>query len=346
MIERVYVTDATKSGEDEPKPKRLTKIVGWIEERGETAIALAVAVSATIYAALGKVDTVGELAPLVLGVLVVMALALVIERERRIKESQRLDRIAGDLGRTAEGIEILGTPTPYHVILSESLWEIEANGNAHTTRLKRLRFTQDDVIAVTEWHRGDGKIESIDRLVGKAKPVEDTPAEDQRDSLKATQVIHTFPSRGRELGLVPLDRAYVRDEECDYVIDRRSKGLFPKNPDRSWVTILESTSLVRIVVRWADRHPTEVRLIRQHGPSAGRPLKFPPTTRDDGRTEFRISIPEPRLGEQIGVEWDWPPTTKQELPSTEQVEPVARLKWFVSAKYRRERKAKNAHGQR
>lgn len=335
------MADVTKDGEGKPKRNPLVTIVSWVETRGETATALAVAIAAAIYAGLGKVDKVEKLAPLLLGVLVVMALAMVIERERRIKESDRLDGMAKDIERTAEGIEILGTPTPYHVVRSESIWEIKGNGDAHTTRLKRLRFTQDDVIAVVDWYRGEGTLTNVDRLVGKAKPVEDTPVEDQRTSLNATKVVHTFPSRGRELGLVPLDRAYVRDEECDYVVDRRTQALFPKNPDRAWISVLESTSLMRIVVRWSDRHPTEIRLMRQHGPSAGRPMKFPPERRDDGRTQFRINIPEPRLGETIGVEWDWPPPAPEDAPAppSRKVEGLSRVKWLTSADYRRELRA-------
>jgi len=335
------VADVTNNGKEKPKRNPLATIASWVEARGETAIALAVSIAATIYAGLGKVDKVEQLAPLLLGVLVVMALAMVIERERRIKESDRLDGMAEDIGRTAEGVEILGTPTPYHVVVSESIWEIEGNGDAHTTRLKKLRFTQDDVIAVVDWYRGEGTLTDVDRLVGKAKPLEDTPVEDQRASLNATKVVHTFPSRGRELGLVPLDRAYVRDEECDYVVDRRTQGLFPKNPDRAWISVLESTSLMRIVVRWSDRHPTEIRLMRQHGPSAGRPLKFTPERRDDGRTQFRINIPEPRLGEIVGVEWDWPPPAPEGTPEppSKQAQGLSRVKWLTSAAYRRENRA-------
>ena len=338
------MTDVTKNGKDGPRRRPFAAIASWIEARGETAVALGGAIAATIYASVNKITKVEDLAPVILGVLVVIAVAMVIERERRIKEGKRLDRLKKDIERTLEGIEILRTPTPYHVILNESVYDIEANGDANAARLKKLRFTQDDVIAIVDWWRGEGDPESVERLVGKAKPIETTPPAAQRAHLKATDVVHKYESRARKVGLVPLDRAYVRDEECDYVVDRRHKGLFPKNPDRAWIAVLESTTRVRMVVRWSERHPTEIRLIRELGTASGRPMKFTPERLDDGRSRFRIDIPEPQLGERIGVEWDWPAPsekTPEETPTgAQQVQRFRRIRWLFSAKYRQEHRAK------
>jgi len=259
-----------------------------------------VGIAAAVWAFLGKITTIEQLASATLGVLAVIAISMVIERERRLKDRNRTRKILEEIQRTGDAVEVFASPTPYHVLVNESVWEIEANGDAKARRLKKLRFTQDDVITVTDWYRGDGSLSDTQYLVGEPP------------NLRPTEVVHTFPSRGRACALIALDRAYMRDEVRDYVVQRSGKAIFPKNPDRIWVAVLESTSLVRVVLRWSGRLPTEVRLIRQMDMAPGRPVKFVPNTLADGRSEFRAEIPEPRQGERIGVEWDWPHEDDQE----------------------------------
>ncbi|HEY8808648.1 MAG TPA: hypothetical protein VIM28_01385 [Solirubrobacterales bacterium] len=217
-----------------------------------------------------------------------------------------MKKVLEEIQRTGDAVAVLASPAPYHVLVNESVWEIDGNGDAKAFRRKQLRFTQDDVITVTDWYRGDGGITNADFFVGEGtdsiaqgKPIDTA-------KMRPAKVVHTFPSRGRKCALVALDRAYMRDEVRDYLVKREGKGVFPQNPDRVWIATLESTALVRMILRWSDRLPTEVRLIRQMDTVSGRPVKLMPVQLEDGRSEFKAEIPEPRQGERIGVEWDWP----------------------------------------
>jgi hypothetical protein len=280
------------------------KLGRWIEDRGDTAAALAVGIAAAIAAFLGHIKDVDKLAEAMLTVLVIIAVSMVIERERRLKDRRRLAKILDEIQRTGDAVEVLASPTPYHVLINESIWEIAGNGDVRAIRRKRLRFTQDDVVTVTDWYRGDGSLGETKFFVGEGPDsidIESTAI----GHMHPAKVVHEFPSQGRDCALVALDRAYMRDEVRDYVVSRKGTGIFPKNPDRIWIATLESTSLLRIVLRWSERLPTEVRLIRQVDSAPGRPIKFVPTT-SDGRSEFKTEIPEPRQGERIAVEWDWP----------------------------------------
>jgi membrane protein implicated in regulation of membrane protease activity len=226
-----------------------------------------------------------------LGVLVVVALSLVRERTLRLTASKRIDEVLDESLRTREDVKLLDSGHPYQVVVSESTWDIEENGDSHVVRWKKLRFAQNDVIAVVDWSTGDGTLVDTKYTPGKR--------------------VHTFNVDGRQSALVALDRTYARDEEQDLLIERTRKGVFMKTPDRIWVHCLDPTSVMRATVRWPlGRPPSQVRLIRRSDRDSGRPVVVQPIKSADDRLEFTAEVPEPTRGERLCIEWDWNPPTQ------------------------------------
>lgn len=225
--------------------------------------------------------------------LVVVALSLVRERTLRLSASKRIDEALVEVLRTREDVKLLDSGHPYHVIVSESTWDLHEDGSAHVIRWKKLRFAQNDVIAVVDWAAGDGDVTQTTYQPG--------------------HVVHTFVVDGRNSTLVALDRPYARDEEQDLLIERTRRNAFLKNPDRVWGVCLDPTSLMRVTVRWPQaRPPRAVRFLRRSDSEPGRPVVVQPVRSDeDGRLEFTGEIPEPAKGERMCIEWDWEPPTGQ-----------------------------------
>jgi hypothetical protein len=223
-----------------------------------------------------------------LGVLVVVALSLVRERTLRLNASKRIDQALAEVVRTREDVKLLDSGHPYHVVVSESTWDIHDDGSTHAIRWKKLRFAQNDVIAVVDWAGGDGDTEQTTYNPGKA--------------------VHTFVVDRRNSTLVALDRPYARDEERDLLIERTRQNAFLKTPDRIWVFCLDPTSLMRATVRWpTTRPPQAIRFLRRSDSEPGRPVVVQPVKGADGRLEYTAEIAEPIRGERMCIEWDWEP---------------------------------------
>jgi len=271
--------------------RRTREALAWVGDRLDPLAALVAGFAAVVAGLFGLIHG-DELTTATLGVLVVVAFSLVHERTLRLNASRRIDEVLGAVGKTHDAVKVLDIGAPYHVVISESTWDISEDGSARVVRWKKVRFAQDDVIAVVDWYTGDGTIGAPTYKPGKA--------------------VHPFVSDGRTCMLVALDRPYARDEERDLIIERTVEGAFPKNPDRVWTMVLDSTSLLRMVVRWpATRPPTAVRLHRRSDLDRGKPTTVHPVMSDDGRLEFTAEIQEPERGERMGIEWDWepPPTS-------------------------------------
>lgn len=223
-----------------------------------------------------------------LGVLVVVAFSLVRERTLRLNASKRIDEALSEVLRTREDVKLLDSGHPYHVVVSESTWDLRDDGSARVIRWKKLRFAQNDVIAVVDWASGDGATTQTTYQPGK--------------------VVHSFVVDGRNSTLVALDRPYARDEEQDLLIERTRRDAFLKDPDRVWVFCIDPTSLMRITVRWPTaRPPRAIRFLRRSDSELGRPVVVQPIKGEDGRLEFTAEIPEPVRGERMCIEWDWEP---------------------------------------
>jgi hypothetical protein len=267
--------------------QRLKPALLWAWDHLDPLAALLAGAAATLAGLFGWLEG-EELSTATLGVLVIVALALVHERTLRLSASERIDEVLAEVHKTRASVSVLDLGTPYHVIENDSMWDIHENGDAHARRRKLLRFAQDEVVSVVDWFRGDGEVTNITYLPGKP--------------------VHEFALDGRACTLVALDRPYVRDEEADFIVERDVKGVFTKTPDRIWVVTTDSTSLVRTGVRWpANRPPTAVRFFRKTDTERQKPVTVAPTLGADGRMEFVTEIQEPEPGERICIEWDWDP---------------------------------------
>jgi hypothetical protein len=269
----------------------LTRGAKWVLGRLDAIAALLTGGAAAVFAAKG--DLKGQdLAAVTLTVLTVVALSLVVERGLRLKASNGIEEVLDELHKTRDAVRVLESGSPYHVVESDSTWDIQDDGSTKLVRRKRLRFAQDDVVTVLDWLKADGKIKDI-----KYRPLPGNR-------------IHTYDSDGREHTLVALDRPYAREEELDFFVERTIEQCFVKTPDRTTVHALESTSLIRMTVRWPiGRPPRAVRFYRRTDAERRKPVVPPVIQGQDGRMEVTIDAQDPGRGERICLEWDWEPPT-------------------------------------
>jgi hypothetical protein len=267
----------------------LTRGAKWVLGRLDALAALLTGGVAAVLAATG--DLAGQdLAAVTLTVLTVVALSLVVERGLRLKASHGIEEVLDELHKTRDAVRVLESGSPYHVVESESTWDIQDDGTAKLLRRKRLRFAQDDVVTVLDWLKADGKVNDI-----KYRPL-------------PGRRIHTYDSDGRKHTLVALDRPYGRDEELDFYIERTIEQCFVKSPDRTTVHALESTSLIRMTVRWpVARPPRAVRFYRRTDAERRKPVVPPVVKGPGGHMEVTIEAQDPGRGERICLEWDWEP---------------------------------------
>lgn len=276
------------SGQDEDgwgKFEWLKRMLEWAGGHLEPLAALVAGAVAALAGLFGLLEG-DALTTATLGVLVVVALSLVRERTLRLNASARIDEVLVEAIRTREDVKLLDSGHPYHVVVSESTWDLHEDGGAHVVRWKKLRFAQDDVIAVVDWSTGDGTIHDTKYTPG--------------------ELVHSFVVDGRNCKLIALDRPYARDEERDLLVERTMRDAFLKDPDRIWVVCLDPTSLMRLTVRWpAMRPPRAVRFLRRSDIDRGKPVSVQPNPSQDGRLEFTAEISEPERGERMCIEWDW-----------------------------------------
>lgn len=292
----------------------LKTTLGWIGVRLDVLAALLAGAAAAVSGAFGDASS-HALTTATLGVLTVVALSLVLERSLRLKANERMQDVLNEAKSTHDAVQILNSGVPYHVVESDSAWDIAEDGSARSVRRRLLRFAQDDAISVVDWITADGQIQDTKYTPGKA--------------------VHEFVSDGRKLTLVALDRPHARDEEREFTVERSVRGAFLKNPDRGWVIALDPTSLMRITIRWPrERPPKAVRFLRRTDTDRGKPVIVAAAIGKDGRSEFTAEVREPARGERIGVEWDWDPPPAPAVPTAAPISYVsapdgllARLLW-------------------
>jgi hypothetical protein len=274
---------------------------GWVFGRLDTLTALIGGGIAAAFAAKGSL-TGHDLAAATLSLLALVAFSMVVERSLRLKASMGIEKIRtdieevrDDIQKTREALRVLESGSPYHVTISESTWDLNHDGGVSLLRRKHLRIAQDDVVTVLDWLKADGEV-----VENKYRPLPGKP-------------VHTYDSDGRQHVLVALDRPRMRDEELDFFIERKVERAFVGNPEQVLIVAYESTSLVRMTVRWpATRPPTEVRFYRRSDAERRKPVVLRTTKTDDGREQVEIDAQNPSLGERICIEWDWEPPTPGE----------------------------------
>jgi hypothetical protein len=298
---------------DKQFTREASRALLWIGRRLDTVAALVGGVIAIILVATGGAESPKDLASITLGVLTVVAFSLVVERSLRFKSTDEIAEVRDQLGEIRKEVEmthqtllVMDSGTPYQVVESDTTWDIKDDGSVFVKRRKRLRFSQEDVVTVVDWVKGDGTVDEI-----KYRPsAEGSP-------------IHTYVNDGRKFSLIALDRPYRREEELDFVTERTVKDCFVKTPDRTIVVPLEATSVVKMRVVWPPAHPPRaVRHFRRTDTEREKPSTIQTTPREDGRTEAVIEAQRPTLGERVCIEWDWEPPTPQTAASTNGSEPA------------------------
>jgi membrane protein implicated in regulation of membrane protease activity len=269
--------------------KEATRAAGWVFGRLDTLAALLGGAIAAVLAAKGGLKG-QDLGTAILSLLSVVAFSMVVERSLRLKASHGIDDVRADLKKTREALRVLESGSPYHVTVNESTWDIGADGTANLERRKHLRFSQDEVVAVLDWLKADGVVQNIQYRPPPGKR------------------IHSYDSDGRQHVLVALDRPYARDEELDFYIERTVEHCFVKTPDRVTVYAIESTSLIKMTVRWPlDRPPRAVRFYRRTDAERRKPVTLQAQKGVNGRAEVQVDAQDPDPGERICIEWDWDP---------------------------------------
>lgn len=269
--------------------------------RLDALAALAAGITAVILVGTGSNEKPKDLAAITLAVLSVVAFSLVVERSLKFKSGKEIEEVRDEVKKIHQALRVLESGSPYHVTESESTWDIRDDGSVFARRRKHLRFSQEDVVTVIDWVKGDGAIKSISyHPSAKVDP------------------IHRYVNDGRQYSLIALDRPYGREEELDFVIERTMERCFVKTPDRVIVVPLESTSLVKMKVRWPkDRAPSAVRFTRRTDTERQTPSSLQITRGEDDRPESQVDVQRPERGERLCIEWDWNPPEVPAPPSTE-----------------------------
>jgi hypothetical protein len=259
----------------------------WAGRRLHSILALVAAVVAVVGTEAGWFEGTKELAVVTLGVLTVVALALLIERGLPLSIRDELREMRGVLDRTRGDVGTLQTGSAYHVLRDESEWDITSGGDeSQTKRTRLLRFTQDQVITLLDWARGDGTGNST---YSCGEPLKD------------------FKLDGRHYRLLLLERFYNRGDELEFTVRRTSKGMFPKKTDRVTIEALHVISVLKMTVRWpVERPPTAVRFRKTSAAGTHQTEAVTDAVRlRDGRREYSVTAHAPELGSLTVVEWDW-----------------------------------------
>jgi hypothetical protein len=257
-------------------------------ERYDTLIPL-LAGAAT--AVLGFAQVLGVQA-LIEATLVVLAALGFAQYKAHSRDVELEGELAGvrDLVADANSyMQVLASGEPYHVLRSETIWDLNTHDAARVPSIKhkRIRFDQNGMLAIRDYSRPDGSVDGYDC----------TPYKRVRE----------FPNGPRTEFLIALDRIYNRGDEIDFDVRRTLIGSFQGTTEHVGVTITEPCQHVVLVVIWPQtRAPSEVWY--EHGLARYARVDVPlqALSSRDGRSEFRLAINEPQQGDQITIYWKWP----------------------------------------
>jgi hypothetical protein len=145
--------------------------IDWVDENSVHVLIAVVGVAAAIVLNVAGVLRLTGLIDTTLGLLVVIAGALLFDRRARdqlestvststssVEEAVTGARngIERALGELAEKVERLQLADHYKVLSSASTWDItEGGAKAVTTKIRRLRFLRDRMVAVTDFGKVD-----------------------------------------------------------------------------------------------------------------------------------------------------------------------------------------------
>jgi len=260
----------------------------WLGSRAHSALALVAAIVAVVGTELEWFTSTKDLTAVTLGVLTVVALALLIERGLPLSIQKDLRNLGDSVGQARGDIAALHTGSAYHVLEDKSAWEIEKRGEiSKVVRTKKLRFAQDGVITLLDYAGGDG--------TGRSEYSRGTPVKD-------------FKLDGRDFRLLLLERFYNRGDELDFEVRRTAKDRFPRATERVRIEARHVIFVLRLSVRWSsERLPTAVRLRTRTptGQTTTTIVTGEVKTDSAGCKEYSVAVNEPELGGETAIEWDW-----------------------------------------
>jgi hypothetical protein len=221
-------------------------------------------------------------------VLLLVALAISVIRERRER------RTLGN--RVENALMISRADKPWQVLDEQLCWDLSAPDYAKATAKKQLQFMQDEVLSVYEYRFNPSGTVLRHECRGGARG----------DPMTALPIIQKdFPGPGsRVYRIISLQRVWRRGQIMLFESERELKDSFPNTTERVTKEISVPTARLSVRVVWPPgRKPTALWLERGEDPPLnvlGR-LKSAP----ENRSCCEEMIPDPKVGERIIISWTW-----------------------------------------
>jgi hypothetical protein len=181
----------------------------------------------------------------------------------------------------------------YEILTSQLIWNLEAQDGslARVTKRNRVRFIQNNVLAIPDYIWGDGAMSS-DYTCTPGKKV----AEHQEGAKNCV--------------VIALDRMYKRDEELDIEIARTVRGAFTGK--REWIEVkpVAGTPALSFMVIWpAGREPRDATVTIENERRNRRKVRALGDEQlawhEGGRRKYAEHFDNPSSDEVIRVDWSW-----------------------------------------
>lgn len=252
-------------------------------------------VGAAVVAILGLTGDFNEehLAEATLLVLAAISATLVRDRFRRDRLVQTMD---ATFRSTTAGL-------PWQVLKSEHTWDISTfDGSMATVTLKRLlRFLVDEVVAIHEVVRqGDGTLVSCESCGGR-------PGGAMKKLVAGTEIDGDRPGSPKRR-ILQVGEMSRRGERFETITTQTLSGAFLKPREDAAVVVRQPTDEVFMKVVWpAGRAPRSVSLTVNRGFGNRGPTEdvIGSLRTDRGRKKFERSFPDPQVGDEYVIHWDW-----------------------------------------
>lgn len=275
---------------------------GLVAQYGELLLAASVAIVVAILGIVKKVEA-ETLSTVTLGVLAVLAAAIVRERLERNRTMETAREMAKDieLGNAAalEEMRELAQAThsdePWRVLDESITWDLVTRHRVNITDKRTIRFLHAQCAAVWEWFRSPEGAEMIEYgceggLI--ARPMREWP-------------VLAEPFLGRDsqwYRLVSTAQIFKRGDRAHWITRRTHRNQFP-HPRTEGVskTIEMPTDDIRLKVVWPKEYPPVSVLFER-----GRQHVDLETQEDEtGRRFVLVEIPTPVVRERLAIQWDW-----------------------------------------
>lgn len=276
--------------------RRLKRLGKSARANPDAAGAILIAAIAVILGLIGLLSD-DRLSEAVLGVLVVVSVGLLLDRDQRDEISVKIADVGRGTGRLETAVADLERSQrgeSYEVLSSDATWEIADRGaSVIGTKRRVLRFLRDGQVAITDFSQVNSGYAS--------NPQVDEPLEYVRT---------IFDKTGTKHALIALDQAYDKDETVEVSLRRAFQGSFLEEIESAAHRIEVVTRAVVMKVIWpVDRVPTApLALSSELNPSLNRTVPLESLDVEaDGRRSFTWSS-EGRpllLGDRITIAWRW-----------------------------------------